>query len=195
MKIENLVPLKKVSEDKFRELFNKNSNLAWNLRHYAESCEADYVRGVLRYLDKEGSWVSWEFGIYSKCHFSARHDRKTLNVMAVGCLKIQDDFGFFNETTDPILIETLAVLAGQYANNTDPDKDDDILDRAYAAMDAVSAVITERLKEIFEFWESDENVLKEMREGFLESYGDVIYLNPTNDRLMELKSLDTWKFD
>lgn len=194
MKIENLVPLKNVSEDKFRELFNKNSNLAWNLRHYAESCEVDYVREVLGYLDKDGSWTSWECGIYSKCHFSARHDRTTLKVMALGCLKIQNDFGFFNETTDPILIETLAVLAGQYANNTDPDKDDDILDRAYAAMDAVSAVITERLKEIFEFWESDENLLKERREDFLECYGDVIYLNPTNDRLMELKSLDSWNF-
>lgn len=195
MKIENLVPLKKVSEDKFRELFNKNSNLAWNLRHYAESCEGDFVREVLGCLDKDGAWVSWEYGIYSKCHFSARHDRNTLHVMALGCLKIQNDFGFFNETTDPILIETLAVLDGQYADNTDPDKDDDILDRAYAAMDAVSAVITGRLKEIFEWWESDENLLKEMREGFLESYGDVIYLNPTNDRLMELKPLDTWDFN
>lgn len=195
MKLETLVHLNKVSEDKFRELFNKNSDLAWNLRHYAESCEGDYAREVLKTIAEDKSaWVSWEYGIYTKCHFSARHDPKTLVAMAVGCLKIQMNYGFFNETTDPALIEALALAAKTY-EECGPDEEDSVLDAAYLAMDAVSSVITDRLKEIFEWWESDENVLKEMTEPFLECYGDLLFLDPTDDSIVELTPLKQWDFN
>lgn len=195
MKLENLVPLNKVSDDKFRELFNKNSDLAWNLRNYAESSEGDYAREVLETITEDKSaWVSWEYGIYTKCHFSARHDPKTLVAMAVGCLKIQMSYGFFNETTDPALIEALAIAAKTY-EVCSPDEEDSVLDAAYLAMDAVSSAITDCLKEIFEHWESDENVLKEMKEPFLECYGDRLFLDPTDDSIVELTMLKQWDFN
>lgn len=191
MKLNNLIPLKEVSPEKLRELFKKDSNFAWNLRHYAESCEADFVQEVFKSFSDKVK-LEWEFGIYSKCSFSVNHDPSSLHDFALGCIKILKDYGFFKEE-DAKFIEALAIQAISY-QNCDPQFEDEILEKAYIAMDGVASIIADRLRETFKYWESDNNVLDDRLDDFIECYGEDVFLDPTNDTLVEIKKMDTWDF-
>lgn len=190
MKLTNLIPLKEVSSEKLRELFNKDSNFAWNLRHYAESSEADFVQEVFKSF--KDAKLEWEFGIYTKCCFSVNHDPSSLHAFALGCIGILKDYSFFKDE-DAKFIEGLAILTIQY-QNCDPDKEDEILEKAYVAMDGVASIIADRLRETFKYWESDNNVLDDRLDDFIECYGEDVFLDPTNDTLVEIKKMDTWDF-
>ena len=191
MKLNNLIPLKDISADKLRELFNKDSNFAWNLRHYAEACDADFVQEIFKSFGDEVK-LEWEFGLYTKTTFRVNHDTTSLKGFALGSVKILKNYGFF-ENTDAKFIETLAVHAVAYTE-CDSSMEVEILERAYATMDAVAAIIAERIRTIFEHWESDENVLNERLDDFIECYGEDIFLDPTNDTLVEVTRLKTWDF-
>ena len=193
MKLNNLIPLKEVSTDKLRELFNKNNNFAWNLRHYAEANDADFIKEVLDTFD-ENVKLDWEFGIYTRCRFSVNHDPASLQGFALGCIKILKDYGFFKtdgKEKDVKLIELLAFHAEAYAH-CDPSLEDEILEKAFVSMDAVAAVIAERIRETFEHWESDNNILDEMLDEFVDCYGEDVFLDPTDDSLVEIKKMDMW---
>ena len=66
--------------------------------------------------------------------------------------------------------------------------------KAYIAMDGVASIIADRLRETFKYWESDNNVLNDRLDDFIECYGEDVFLDPTNDTLVEIKKMDTWDF-
>ena len=123
---------------------------------------------------------------------SAPSDTASLRGFALGCFKIVKDYGFFNED-DANYIDALG-YAEQTYENCATEMEDEVLEKAYTLMDAVAAIIAKRLRETFAYWESDERILDERLEEFIENYGEDIYLDPTNDTLVEVNRLQMWDF-
>lgn len=191
MKLDKLTPLKDISADKLRELFKKDSNFAWNVRHYAEEGEALFLQEIFKSFGDEVE-LEWEFGLYTKCRFDVNHDPASLRGFTLGCFKILKDYGLF-DASDANYIDALG-YAEQAYENCDSDEEDETLERAYVLVDAVARLIESHIRETFEYWESDEHVLNERMEDFIENYGEDIFLDPTDDTLVEVNRLKAWDF-
>lgn len=187
--LNSLVPLASVDPEKIKAIFKKDSNFAWNIRHWVEEGEADYIQDILKCFD--GAHVDWEFGLYTRTTFTVEHDIDTIVRFAAGCIKAQRDFEFFDKK-QMSLVEALGFFCLHYRDNEDETKDDELLDQIYMAADAVASEIRDNIKKVFEHWECDKNILDERLSDFIDCYGEDIYLDPTNDKLVEVSQLRMW---
>jgi hypothetical protein len=191
MKINKLIPLNEVSADKVKELFNKNSNFAWNVRHYAESSESDFIQEMFKAFGDDLK-LEYEYGIFTKCRFSVNHDPTSMCRFAEACIDIGRDYCFFTkEDYPPIEALTMRVMAFRECA---PELEDEILEKGYVLMDEVCAIVAKHLLEIFRHLESDNNIIEGYLESFIECYGDTLFLDPTNDSILELKNMNMWDF-
>lgn len=190
MKIENLIPISEVSEEKLNKLFDENENFAWNCRHAAEQNEIFWAQDAINYFSS--AKLEYEFGIYVHNNFTVNHDPASAHEFIFGMAKLQKD----REVLDgeqASFINTALAYWSVYANNTDPEEEDNILSLIYTAVDILARMFESYLKKSFEFWEDDDHVKANMGE-FVCNYGDDLFLDPTTDKILELAPVKQWDF-
>ena len=193
MDISKLIPLSEVSVEKLKELFDKNENLAWNVRNSVAQNEVFWAQDAFSYFGDAD--IEAEFGIYQKVYVSVKHDPDTARKFIVGMKKLQADREILDPESDEakIVIDQAIAYWNVYANNQNPDADDILLERIYTLVDILARAFENYLVEAFKFWEDDEHVKNEIGD-FAENYGDRLFLDPSNDEVLEIKKVKQWDF-
>lgn len=193
MDISKLIPLSEVSTEKLKELFDKNENLAWNVRHAVEQNEVFWAQDAFSYFGDAD--IEAEFGIYQKVFVTVKHDPDTARKFIVGMKNLQTDREILDPKSDvaKIVIDQAIAYWNVYANNQNPDADDTLLERIYALVDILAKAFEDYLVKAFEFWEDDEHVKNEIGD-FAETHGDRLFLDPTDDTVLEIRKVSQWDF-
>jgi hypothetical protein len=190
MDISKLIPLSEVSTEKLKELFDKNENLAWNVRNSVAQNEVFWAQDALSYFGDAD--IETEFGIYTRATFWVKHDPDSARKFIVGMKKLQTDREILDPENAPFIDQAVAYW-NIYANNQNPDTDDVLLELVYKAVDRLSGMFRDYLVKAFKFWEDDEHVKNEIGD-FAENHGDHLFLNPTDDTVLEVKKISQWDF-